>query len=162
MEQDAGSKKQWTFTGWHMALVIFAFFGTIIAVNAGLAFFAFKSWTGLVVPNSYVASQNFNKKLVEVEAQRALQWKSRLTHMQGKLLLTMKGADGKPLSGLVIKATAKRPTHENEDVDLNFHDDGNGRYSPEHILAPGSWAIHMSATQIETKSYRQIFRLVVR
>ena len=39
-----------------------AFFGVIIAVNVVMATLASTSWTGLVVENSYVASQEFNRK----------------------------------------------------------------------------------------------------
>ena len=50
------------FTGRHMLAIMLAFFGTIIAVNLVMAIFASRSWTGLVVKNSYVASQEFNEK----------------------------------------------------------------------------------------------------
>ncbi len=43
-----------------------AFFGVIIAVNVTMATIAIASWTGLVVQNSYVASQEF-----ETQAPRA-------------------------------------------------------------------------------------------
>ena len=63
---------EWTFTGRHMLLVMVAFFGVTITVNLVLAFFATSSWTGLIVKNSYVASQEYNEKLAEARAQDAL------------------------------------------------------------------------------------------
>ena len=50
------------FTGWHMFTIICMFFGTIITVNMILAFNAGSTWTGLVVKNTYVASQIFNEE----------------------------------------------------------------------------------------------------
>ena len=53
------------FTGYHMVAVMTLFFGTIISVNLLMAWYANTSWSGLVVKNSYVASQEFNGKLEE-------------------------------------------------------------------------------------------------
>ena len=53
------------FTGKHMLVIMFAFFGVIIAVNLTMATFAHTSWSGLVVQNSYVAGQHFNRKAEE-------------------------------------------------------------------------------------------------
>ena len=44
-------RRQKEFTGTHMVLLICGFFGTIIAVNLALTWFALGSWTGLVVDN---------------------------------------------------------------------------------------------------------------
>ncbi len=49
------------FTGHHMLIVMLAFFGAVmIAANLTMASFASRSWSGLEVPNSYVASQEYN------------------------------------------------------------------------------------------------------
>jgi nitrogen fixation protein FixH len=48
------------FTGRHMTMILVAFFAVVVGVNVTMAVLARKSWTGLVVPNSYVASQHFN------------------------------------------------------------------------------------------------------
>ena len=63
--RDAGS---FTFTGWHMLGVIGLFFGTIISVNFYMAYQAVHSWSGLVVENTYVASQQFNAKVEQITA----------------------------------------------------------------------------------------------
>ncbi len=56
------------FTGWHMVAVMALFFGTIISINFVMAWSASRSWSGLVVENAYVASQQFNGKLAETRA----------------------------------------------------------------------------------------------
>ena len=63
------------FTGWHMAGVMFLFFGTIISVNLVMAYFATSSWSGLVVKNSYVESQRFNGVTAERQAMLDMGWK---------------------------------------------------------------------------------------
>ncbi|RWK14298.1 FixH family protein, partial [Mesorhizobium sp.] len=56
----ANAEKPRVFTGRHMLAIILAFFGVVIAVNLTMATLANTSWTGLVVENTYVASQQFN------------------------------------------------------------------------------------------------------
>jgi nitrogen fixation protein FixH len=64
------SKTAGTFTGWHMLGIMVAFFGVIIAVNLTMAYNAIHSWSGLVVQNTYVASQEFNDKAETAKAHR--------------------------------------------------------------------------------------------
>ncbi|TIW70058.1 MAG: cytochrome oxidase, partial [Mesorhizobium sp.] len=50
----AHSQKSREFTGRHMLFIILGFFGVVIGVNLTMATLASKSWTGLVVENTYV------------------------------------------------------------------------------------------------------------
>ena len=61
-------RKGFVFTGWHMLLVMCLFFGTIISVNFYMAWQATHTWSGLVVKNTYIASQEFNGKVAEARA----------------------------------------------------------------------------------------------
>ena len=56
------------FTGLHMLLSTSAFFCVVIAVNVTMAVYASSSWSGLVVENTYVASQEFNRKAAAMKA----------------------------------------------------------------------------------------------
>jgi len=55
------------FTGKHFAVIIVAFFAVVIGVNLFMATQASATFGGVVVENSYVASQEFNKWLDEAE-----------------------------------------------------------------------------------------------
>ena len=57
-----GNRTMREFTGKHMLAIMIAFFGVVFAVNFTMVYFSRHSWTGLVVENSYVASQEFNEK----------------------------------------------------------------------------------------------------
>ena len=59
------------FTGRHMAAIMLAFFGVVIAINFTMATLAETTFGGTVVDNSYVASQSFNAWL---RAGRQLGW----------------------------------------------------------------------------------------
>ena len=67
------------FTGKHMAAIMIAFFGVVIAVNVLMARLATSTFGGLVVENSYVASQKFNRWLGEARSEKALGWKATVT-----------------------------------------------------------------------------------
>ena len=73
------------FTGRHMLAIMLVFFGLIIGVNVTMAVFASTSWTGLVVKNAYVASQEFNAKAAEARAQAALGLTAMLTIADGTI-----------------------------------------------------------------------------
>ena len=45
------------FTGWHMTAILVGFFAIVISVNLFMARAAIGSFGGVVVDNSYVASQ---------------------------------------------------------------------------------------------------------
>ena len=83
-----------------MAILIVSFFGVIIAVNIVLAVFATRSWTGLVVKNSYVASQDFNKLQAKTDRQKAKGWQSELVVEKTGVVLRFRDREGESLSGL--------------------------------------------------------------
>ena len=56
------------FTGKNALAVFVVAFGVIITVNLVLAYSAVKTFPGLEVKNSYVASQEFNERLQEHQA----------------------------------------------------------------------------------------------
>ena len=61
------------FTGKHSAAIIVSGFAIIIAVNLFMATLAVRGFGGVIVENSYVASQEFNDWLDAAEEQKALQ-----------------------------------------------------------------------------------------
>ena len=72
-----------------------AFFNVTMAVLAG------HSWTGLVVKNSYVASQHFNEDLVEARRQAARGWTSKLVYGDRHFAFTLKDRSGQPVPAAV-------------------------------------------------------------
>jgi nitrogen fixation protein FixH len=68
-----------------MLLIMLGFFGLIIGVNLTMAYLAVGSWPGLVVKNSYVASQQFNATLRDAAHQADLGWTGTLEYRDGAL-----------------------------------------------------------------------------
>ena len=128
-------------TGRHVLFGFVAAFGVIIAVNIFMAVSAVKTFPGLEVANSYVASQEFNKRKA---AQEALGWTVNAIHLKGKLYLNITDADGQPVQPKELHAVVGRAASVADDVEPAFTFDGTAHVA-EIALADGNWNIRMTA-----------------
>lgn len=150
------------FTGRHMLIVMVAFFGVVIAANLTMAFFASRSWSGLEVPNSYVASQEYNGEIAIARQQAELGWTSALDLADGRLVLELSDRGGNPIAGAEVEGVVRRPVHENDDAEARFSWAHGGEY---HAAAPalaGVWDVEITARIGGDRHYRQIFRIEVK
>lgn len=141
------AKKPFTFTGWHMLAIILAFFGTIITVNFTMAYLATSSWSGLVVKNTYVASQQFNGKTAAIREMLA-------TGIAGDLQVDAKGMryrltlpGNTAVVADAVTAHFKRPVGVAQDFELQLTPAGDGLYLAETAVLPGSWIVEIKATK---------------
>lgn len=86
------------FTGRHMAFIMIAFFTVVVGVNVTMATLARTSWTGLIVPNAYVASQRFNAETDRRQAMLATGHRLNLSYVGGKLSIALKHQSGDDLA----------------------------------------------------------------
>lgn len=147
-------------TGWHMLAIMFGFFGVIITVNFSMAILASKSWTGLVVKNSYVASQQLNEELEAAKLQKEAGWHTEISFSEGLLSVDVYGREGTAIELDNAKLFVGRPTFEQEDRELPLARIQHGRYEADIKLAPGDWAIRLEG-RIEGQPYRRDARLFV-
>jgi len=150
------------FTGRHMLSIMLAFFGIIIIVNLTLAVLAGRSWTGLEVKNSYVASQDYNAKLAVADRQRARGWHSKLVHNGNALTLTVTTSSGRAVRGARIDAQLRRPVQESDDRLLAFKETGPGVYRAITPPQSGSWDVSVQVFAPGEEPYRQVFRIMVK
>lgn len=143
-------------TGRKVLAISVGAFGVILAANLALAVNAVRSFPGLEVQNSYVASQNFNEELA---AQLGLGWEVRATVEEGILVLSFTGDDGLPVEVASLDATLGRATHVRDDQrpDFAYH---RGTFTAPVDLAPGNWNIRLTATAPDGTEFRQ--RVVLR
>ncbi|HHY49334.1 MAG TPA: cytochrome oxidase [Alphaproteobacteria bacterium] len=128
-----------------MLLLILGFFGVIVAVNATMAVVASASWTGLVVENSYVASQQFEaKRLAHVE-QQAAGWQAALTYTPGTARLVVRDADGRPVDLGEVTILINRPVGGHDDRRLTLARQGDGSYAAAVELPRGVWEALVTA-----------------
>ncbi|HSX76091.1 MAG TPA: FixH family protein [Shinella sp.] len=149
------------FTGWHMAGVMVLFFGTIITVNLVMAWNASKSWSGLVVPNTYVASQQFNGKVAEARALAASGIEGDLTVKEGRIAYRVTDAGGAPLAADDVSAVFKRPVDERKDFTVALEPAGEGLFVADRAVPAGQWVVDISTKRDGEKVFHQTVRTVV-
>jgi nitrogen fixation protein FixH len=127
------------FTGRHMAAVMVLFFGTVIAVNLTMAFFATSTWSGLVVANPYVEGQRFNAITADRERQAARGWTIETKYEDGRFAVALADREGQRVDASRVTAAIGRPATEQEDRTLSLAPLRDGAYGGETELAPGLW-----------------------
>lgn len=131
-----------TFTGRHMASILIAGFGVVIAVNLVMARLAITTFGGIVVENSYVASQEFNRWLDQADQSRTLGLTPSVRRLaDGRVEVSF--ADGASPAELV--ATARHPLGRLPDTPLSFTQDGPGRFVSGAPLASERWTLRLEA-----------------
>ncbi|WP_411036686.1 FixH family protein [Shinella sp. BYT-45] len=149
------------FTGWHMAGVMVLFFGTIITVNLIMAWNASHSWSGLVVQNTYVASQQFNGKVAEAKALAASGIEGSLAIEDGRIAYRIADAKGAPLAADDVSAVFKRPVDERKDFTLVLEPAGQGLFVAERAVPAGQWVVDISTRRDGERVFHQTVRTVV-
>ena len=137
-------------TGYHVLIGFVLAFGVIISVNFYLAFSAVKTFPGLEVKNSYVASQAFNERKA---AQEALGWEITADHRDGLLMLSINDEYG-PVEVQSLTATLGRATTVADDLSPDFKFDGSAYVAPLE-LRDGNWNIRMVAIAPDGTTFQQ-------
>lgn len=143
------------FTGRHAAMVFVGAFGIIITVNIVLAYNAVKTFPGLEVKNSYVASQQFDARRA---AQEALGWTVSADASGGLIVLKITDADGAPVEAAELQAIVGRATQIKDDFQPDFAFDGQA-YVAKAELSGGKWDVRMNAKAADGTEFTQ--RIVV-
>ncbi|MEL7166845.1 MAG: FixH family protein [Pseudomonadota bacterium] len=137
--------------GWHILLAFMAFYAVIISVNLTLAFSAVRTFPGLEVKNSYVASQFFD---TDREAQLALGWTVALSTEADELVLRIDDAYG-AVAPDITRATLGRATHVGEDQEVVFHFDGDRHLAIIRPLGRGNWNLRLVAIAEDGTTFKQ-------
>lgn len=134
------------FTGKHMLLITCSFFAVVIGVNVFMAVSASRTWTGLVVENSYVESQQFQEKHGWMQSQVDAGWQLATRYADGTLVFSAVDAEGKPLALDGVSAFIRRPVggHDDQTVPLAATDSG---YTADVPLASGVWDITVTTSE---------------
>ncbi|WP_420344542.1 FixH family protein [Paenirhodobacter sp.] len=150
-------KTEKPFTGRKFLMIVIAFFAVVIAVNVTMAVKAVKTFPGLEVSNSYVASQTFDK---DRAAQEALGWVVEPSYERGFLSLVIRDRGGLPAPVSDISVLVGRTTMANEDMRPEFRYSG-GIFSAPVELGHGAWLIHLEAKAQDGTMFRQRLDLFV-
>ena len=149
------------FTGGHMLAVVFLFFGVIVAVNVAMAVVATGTFPGLVVHNSYVASQEYNELLASARAQAETGWRMEIAAPAGIVAVRFLNRQGEQERDLVVTAVAGRPSSTREDRAIDLYPEA-GAYRSAEALPPGVWDVFVEAWHDGALAYQERRRVFVR
>lgn len=129
-----------------MAMVMAGGFGIVIAVNLFMATLAVGGFSGVVVKNSYVASQNFNGWLERAEAQDALGWDIVASRAQdGTVLVEMRNVP----EDAALAAVARRPLGEPDRREVALAGSPAVGFKSTEPLPEGRWLLRLSVVSGE-------------
>lgn len=133
------------FTGRHMTAIMVAFFAVVLGVNFGMAHLAGSTFSGVVVRNSYDASQNFNRWLSEAAREKALAWDARASRAaDGRVVIRIARDGATPIpAGAVLTGEARRPLGLPDDRLLAFTRQADGSWISTVALKPGRWKLRV-------------------
>lgn len=149
------ARSQKPFTGKHAAIILCVFFGIIMAVNFTMARYASATFGGVVVKNSYVASQEFNEWLDRAEEQAGWGWQvTSQSQDDGRVLIRTHGVP----ADAAVTAVACHPLGKHSDTTLAFRRIEGGTFVSTAPLPDDRWTLRMQVSA-EGKVWRGEDRL---
>lgn len=138
---------------------ILAGLGLVVAVNFYMAFSAVRSFPGTATDADFATSNRYDRVLEDAARQARLGWALTAEVQGGVPAIVLKGADGKPLEGARVVATAQRPAGGQADVRMDLRATLPGRYVAARALpAEGQWdlQLYVSAGGQEFRATRRV------
>lgn len=144
-------------TGRKVLIFTVGAFGIIIGVNITLAVLATRTFPGLEVPNSFVASQEFDTVR---NAQEALGWVAEADYNDGALVIDIRGLDGRSVDVERIEALVGWATSTRDDFAPQFQRSGS-QFTASADLVPGNWDVYLKAWAPDGTLFQQRLALHV-
>ena len=136
------------FTGKHMAAVLVGGFAIVVAVNFTMASLATHGFSGVVVENSYVASQKYNGWLEEAARQEATGWDLEAARGDdGHIVVEALGAP----STASLSGEARHPLGHRVDRTLAFVRGEDGRFVSAEPIDAGRWTLRLTLSDGDRK-----------
>jgi nitrogen fixation protein FixH len=128
------------FTGRHVTAILLGSFAVVLGVNLLMANLASSTFGGVVVENSYVASQEFNRWLDEAERARALGWRVEPARLaDGRVEVRLSGVPG----DATVSGIARHPVGRQPDQPMDFVRSAQGRFVSTQPLPAGRWTLRL-------------------
>ncbi len=153
--------------GGHVLFALLAFFGITIAVNITMATYAVTTFSGEDVSDPYLKGLAFNKTLAAHSAQERLGWTATIEVRSAAKFATLievalQDREARPLNGLTVEVTLRRPTDASLDRTISLASHGDGRYAATvDGIVRGQWDVIARVKGGDT-SFEALRRIVLR
>lgn len=140
------------FTGRHVLIALFSFFGVMFIVNGIFLYYAVGTFNGFETGDAYREGLNYNERIASETAQARSGWKpvSRYRIEEQKFIVEMRDERGRGVAGLIISGEIRRPVTDNEDKKVTLHEVAPALYAAPLKLSPGQWIFLARATRTGT------------
>ncbi len=155
------AQPRFTIKGWHVLVIMIAFFGIIFTVNAIFITTALDTFPGEETRRSYVQGRDYNQVVEARRAQEALGWSATANLAEERVLVEVLDADGAPVTGLRLEGQLQHPANMSYDRDLVFTEVRDGVYAAgAGDLPEGRWTLTAEAAgdqpfALETRLWRR-------
>jgi len=138
------NRSVWRFFPWWVAGAM----TVVIVVNVYMVYSALHTFPGQAGRDGFDLSNRYDAVIDRVQQQDALGWKVRAeADGAGHPVLVLTDAQGAPLKGAKVDATAERPLGDTLTTHVAFREAGPGHYAGDVVLPlPGQWDIMLTAT----------------
>jgi len=119
---------------------LLGFFAVVMVANGAFLFFALRTHPGIESADAYRRGLDYNRIIAAAERQRALGWTGAVAYEAGTLRATVADAAGRPVTGLAVAATFRRPVVQGKDVTTGLAETPDGAYAAAVALPlKGQW-----------------------
>ena len=163
----AKQKQARILTGRHVLLWLVAFFGIVFAVNGVLVRAAISTFGGVETLSSYRAGLQFEQEVGLVARQDALHWQVSGTLTRdgtgvAVLDVTVRDAQGTPLSGLTADARLAHPADDRLDRVIAVRSVAGGVFRGVAQAQPGQWELIVDLYRGDQRVFRSRSRVSLR
>ena len=137
--------------GWHVLLIMMAFFGVMFSVNGVFLYHAITSFPGEDVKKSYVQGLNYNDTLAARASQATLGWQAEVGLLGDEIVVRLRDAEDQPLTHRTMVGELRRLATREQDQVIVFQSRAAGEYAaPVETLSSGQWLLRVSVVDTET------------
>ena len=159
--------------GWHVLVIVVAFFAAVVAVDVGMAVQAYRTFPGEVTAKPYEEGLAFNTALARRAEERSLGWRAAIqTTVAGagsalrsgrvQLRLAITDRAGQPVQGLRLTGRLERPATESGSLSLALTETHPGIYESTAPDTPGAWDLSVSGHDASGRAFEAQRRLIWR
>jgi len=119
----------------------------VVAVNARFIYMAVTTFPGAAAGDDFDTSNRYDAVLAAKARQDALGWSEQVTAQRLTPVITLRGADARPLENAAITAQAERPIGTDTPIALNFRAANQSYIATAALPAPGQWDLRLTVRQ---------------
>jgi nitrogen fixation protein FixH len=151
MPAAATTRKPFRLTGWHVFLMLCAFFGFMFIVNGIFLWAALSSFPGEDEQKSYLQGLHYNEAISARRIQEEQGWSAQIgltpTESGDRLVIRLLDSDGSSLAAQDLQAQLRRTVTGVEDVPISLQRSENGDYYADiSLLDKGAWEARVQAS----------------